>query len=87
MKATLEFNLPEDQEDFQDAQDGAKYKLVLDTLLTEVLRPIWKHGAMPKFTDNKELTDEQKSVVSEWSDDLAHTIIPELLSRFNVKLY
>lgn len=32
MKATLEFNLPEDQEEFQTAQDGGKAKGVLHEL-------------------------------------------------------
>ena len=29
MKATLEFNLPDDQEDFQDAVNGLKWRLMV----------------------------------------------------------
>jgi len=31
-KITMEFNLPEDQEDFDDARNGAAYRRVIDEL-------------------------------------------------------
>ena len=53
MKAILEFNLPEEQEEFKDAVNGAKYALALHNIKADV-RSIWKYG---------ELTGEQYEIV------------------------
>lgn len=42
MKGILEFNLPEDREEFEEAQNGWKYKGCL-TQLSEYLRKKYKH--------------------------------------------
>ena len=44
MKATLEFNLPEDQEEYEDAINGVKYKMALDAVWEKIFRPRHKHG-------------------------------------------
>jgi hypothetical protein len=44
MKGTLEFNLPEEREDFQVAQDGWKYKLAMEEVWDRIFRPRHKHG-------------------------------------------
>lgn len=53
MKAILEFNLPEEQEEFKDAVNGTKYALALHNIKADV-RYIWKYG---------ELTGEQYEIV------------------------
>jgi hypothetical protein len=46
MKAILEFNLPEDSEDFDLAKNGPKYKLILDEL-DNYLRAKLKYEDLP----------------------------------------
>ena len=58
MKATLTFNLPEENEEFQDAQNGTKYRQQLDNVWMYVFRPYHKHG----YVDQKlnELLDTEQ---------------------------
>jgi hypothetical protein len=56
MKGVLEFNLPEEREEFETAQKGVDYKLALETVWNQVFRPYYKHG----YTDS----DLQKLVES-----------------------
>lgn len=44
MKATLSFNLPEEQEEFQAAVDAGKYRAALWEISQRVFRPARKHG-------------------------------------------
>ncbi len=44
MKATLVFDLPEDQEDFDTAVKASSYKLAIDEISNTVFRPHRKHG-------------------------------------------
>lgn len=44
MKATLSFNLPEEQEEFQAAIDAGKYRAALWEVSQRVFRPARKHG-------------------------------------------
>lgn len=44
MRGYLSFNLPEDQEEFEDAQKGSKYKGVIDDMWNDMFRPRHKHG-------------------------------------------
>jgi hypothetical protein len=44
MKATLEFNLPEERDDHINALYGSIYKVKIDTLYDDVFRPIFKYG-------------------------------------------
>ena len=43
MKAKLTFNLPDDQEDFDNAINGTKAHLCL-WQISQNIRAIWKHG-------------------------------------------
>jgi len=42
MKAILEFNLPEDEEDFNNAVKGSEYKYAIHTI-RDYVRAIWKY--------------------------------------------
>ena len=62
MKGILEFNLPEEEEEFRAAQDGGAWKsLVWD--LNEELRKWQKYGK-----DNRDLTALEDMIVSNIRD-------------------
>lgn len=42
-KATLEFNLPEERDDHVNALYGSVYKMKIDTIYSEVFRPVFKY--------------------------------------------
>ena len=44
MKATLTFNLPEEQEEFDTAVKAADYKIALWDIAQDIFRPARKHG-------------------------------------------
>ena len=44
MKVTLEFNLPEEREALESAQQGSKALAALEDIRTEIFRPFHKHG-------------------------------------------
>ena len=46
MKAILNYNLPEEREEFETALNGWKYKLTLDEMWDVLFRPRHKHGIM-----------------------------------------
>jgi hypothetical protein len=65
MKASLEFNLPEDKEELDAALKGSLYKARIDELYDQVFRPHIKYdkpiiGADPKW---QELSEEQRGVI------------------------
>lgn len=65
MKTTISFDLPEEQEELNDALNGGKYKARIDTLYNDVFRPHLKYdkpiiGADPKW---QELSNEQREVI------------------------
>lgn len=43
-KAVLEFNLPEEREELEHAQNGVKYSITLEEVWNNVFRPYHKHG-------------------------------------------
>lgn len=43
MKGILEFDLPEERQEFYAAQKGSHYKMLIDTLYDEVFRPHLKY--------------------------------------------
>lgn len=47
MKAILEFNLPEDGDDFRHAVNGEQYFIALHNIREDV-RQIWKHRELPE---------------------------------------
>lgn len=70
MKATLEFNLPEDKEEMENAIKGGFNKMKIDTLYDEVFRPHIKYGT--PITDG-DLTDEQLTIIeSIWEKVFNH---------------
>lgn len=44
MKGILEFNLPEEREEFQMASNAVKYSIAIHDIGNEVFRPARKHG-------------------------------------------
>ena len=71
MKATLEFNLPDDQDDFQDAVNGQKWRLMVWDF-DQKLRSQLKY--------NDKLSSEQYKVYEEIRDLLWEKIGEEGLS-------
>ena len=44
MKANLQFNLPEETEEFNAAVNGKKYKDQVEAVWSQLFRPRYKHG-------------------------------------------
>jgi hypothetical protein len=66
MKASLEFNLPEDKEELDAALKGSLYKARIDELYDQVFRPHIKYGKpILEETESKmqELSEEQLLVI------------------------
>ena len=76
MKTTLNFNLPEEREELNDALNGSKYKSRIDTLYDEVFRPHLKYNKplLPKSEiEMEELTTEQCAVIIQlWENVFKH---------------
>lgn len=68
-KGILEFNLPEEQEEFEQAQNGWKFKVALQEIDNELLRSLVKYNA-PKGIETLELyaklTDAEKEIVRQF---------------------
>jgi hypothetical protein len=68
MKATLEFNIPEEQEELQAALKGGLYKARIEELYQEIFRPHIKYGKpiLPKDEISmQEITEEQLAVIEQ----------------------
>jgi hypothetical protein len=63
MKATLEFNLPEDELEYKMASKGSDYYWALHSFKDE-LRGIVKHG----FIDNKEMNEAEYLIAEKIQD-------------------
>lgn len=66
MKTTLEFTLPEDREELNDALNGSKYKARIETLYTDVFRVHLKYNKpilIEDETKTQELSEEQFLVI------------------------
>lgn len=61
MKATLEFNLPDDEEEFRHAVRGEAYFTALHRIYAEV-RYIWKYRDLPQ--DQQDLVDEIYEIIN-----------------------
>jgi hypothetical protein len=66
MKATLIFNLPEEQDEFEMAQQGWKYRSILDDFRSW-LRSQSKHGDKYEFTID-ELREKLSEIEGEYFD-------------------
>lgn len=66
MKATLSFNLPEEQEEFETAVKAFDYKIALEEVWEKVFRPAFKHGyAQPELA---ELSERDYVVIEKLAD-------------------
>ena len=72
MKATLSFNLPEEQEEFENAVNGSKYKWKMDDIWDKVFRPAFKHGYSQAGLT--ELSDRDYEVIEKLADIYRETI-------------
>jgi hypothetical protein len=61
-KAILEFNLPEDGDDFRYAINGEAYREALNNIREDV-RQIWKYRALPE--DQFNLVDEIYQMINQ----------------------
>lgn len=57
MKAKLEFNLPEDQEEFKHACNGFMYKETIDEIWNKCFRKNNKNGYGNKLLDSEQAYD------------------------------
>lgn len=76
MKSTLEFDLPEERDELNDALNGGKYKAHIDTLYDDVFRPHMKYNKPILAKDEssmQELTDEQLEIIEQiWENVFKH---------------
>jgi hypothetical protein len=69
LKAIIEFNLPEDREDFEAAIAGGKSKMLIDTLYDDVFRVMIKYSTF----EGEELDDKSYKLVEDiWQKVYAH---------------
>lgn len=73
MKAILEFNIPEEQDEFNDSINGTKYKSKIEDLWNELFRPFSKHG-YENDRINQLLTDEKCVELLENLIDIFHEV-------------
>ena len=76
MKSTIEFNLPEESEELQDALKGSLYKSRIDSLYDEVFRPHFRYDK-PLMQKNdssmQDFTDEQRAILEQvWENVRQH---------------
>lgn len=76
MKSTLEFDLPEERDELNDALNGGKYKARIDTLYDDVFRPHMKYNKPILARDEssmQELTDDQLEIIEQiWENVFKH---------------
>jgi len=76
MKSTIEFNLPEESEELQDALKGSLYKSRIDSLYDEVFRPHFRYDKPLMLKDDssmQDFTDEQRAILEQvWENVRRH---------------
>lgn len=75
-KVTLEFNLPEDREEYEDTINGVKYKMALDAVWERIFRPRHKHGYANSAIEFS-LESETAQVLMDELEKIYHGIIDE----------
>jgi hypothetical protein len=70
MIGKLEFNLPEEKEEFLAAQNGMKYKCQIDELYDRVFRPHIKYEK--QLTPNVDRSDELEVTQAIWDKVKEH---------------
>lgn len=88
-KAILEFNLPEDREDFEMAQNGWKFRAALQEIDDDLLRALVKYGQprsvrLADFYDK--LSQDDKKIIAEFVDVLRADMY-EIINDKGVALY
>lgn len=84
MKAILEFNLPEETQEYVDHMNGPKYAIAMEEVTQQVFRPARKHG----YPENSEIAQALKAIPDGQGEDLIglleqeyHRIIREYLEE------
>ena len=78
MKATLEFDLPMEQEEFDAACKATKYKAALDEVWDKLFRPRHKHGYCDERF-NALVEDEKVQQVLDVLEDMYRGVCNEWL--------
>lgn len=84
MKATLEFDLPEDKDDLLLALNATKYTIALEEIGNQVFRPARKHGYLDVNIQSLiEKGDEVKVEI----DGISYGVATELVSQLEKLFY
>lgn len=75
-KAMLSFTLPEEREEFEDAQNGWKYKNQVEEIWNQVFRPYYKHGYSDQEL-NKLLNTKEGNLIMSKLSDIYHEAIKD----------
>jgi len=73
-KATLSFSIPEEQDDFNDAMNGWRYKNQIDEIWNTVFRPYYKHGYSDQEL-NKLLSSPEGGIIIDKLAELYRQVI------------
>jgi hypothetical protein len=65
VKSTLEFDLPEEKDDLDDALNGSKYKVQIDELWNRLFRPRHKHGYHSQELNMLMMTEVGEKIMDE----------------------
>lgn len=76
MKTILEFNLPEEKEDLQDALNGTKHKHMFAEIWQKMFRPYYKHGFSSENLNNA-LQEKAGQIVFEELESIYKEIADE----------
>lgn len=76
MKVTLEFELPQETEEYKLAMDGAKTRIALDDVWEKIFRPEFKHG-YPNERLNELAADPKVSEAIQLLAKIYHEILAE----------
>jgi hypothetical protein len=66
MKATLTFNLPDEEREFKDAVNGGNMSIAIFNIQQEIFRPARKHGYSDKI-DNTHSGIDGKPIETQWT--------------------
>lgn len=72
MKAVLEFNLPDEREEFEAASKGLSSKAKIDTLYDMVFRPYLKYGKAIDSSSEELSEDEYHVIYTVWQEVQEH---------------
>lgn len=98
MKATLEFNLPEEREEFEAATNGSNCKAALWNISQEIFRPARKHGYSGRIQQLLDEVNVKTVIVGDGEfkyeagigDELIHELEKKffsILEEYEIKLF